>query len=237
MAAEQNYYQLLKVSKEARAQEVKRVYHELARKFHPDKANSPEEQQRFEEEFALISKAYTVLKDSARRAEYDATLKAEKKREQADREKGVVKPSTPSAAAKSGRANIAQRAYTKGMQLFQAEEYERAVEFFEAAIKNNADEAVYYIKLSIALIKSRRSFTRAVECAQRACELDSYNLDYKLALADIYETVGSRSLALKQVEAVLKWDATHEKALARQQMLMGNDKKSFFENLLARFRK
>lgn len=231
----------MKISKDAPEKEIKRSYHEWARKLHPDKASSLAQQQEFEAEFALISKAYSILKDSERRKEYDATLREEKEKAQVAQAEG--KPAAlaaPSAgvgrAVDAGRANIAQRAYVKGMQLFQVGDYARATEFFDAAIKNNPNEAPYYIKLATSLMRSKRSFNRAVECAQKACELDSYNLDYKLALAEIYETAGSRSLAIKQVEEVLKWDATHAKAQLRLAALQDSGDRSFFAKILAKFR-
>jgi DnaJ-class molecular chaperone len=180
---EKNYYQILGVSEEAPEKEIKRVYHNLARKLHPDKATSPEEAERFEREFALVSKAYNILKDPAKRAEYDKSLNLDKKRQ-------VLQAEKPKAASKlskvvtSERANIAQKAYAKGLQLYNMEEYGRAIDFFEAAINNDDTEPTYHVKLALALMRSRKSFTRAVEACRKAVELDPYNIDYKLNLAE-----------------------------------------------------
>jgi molecular chaperone DnaJ len=65
---EKDYYKALGVSKGASAEEIKKSYRKLARKYHPD-ANKGDSAA--EERFKEISEAYNVLSDSKRRAEYD----------------------------------------------------------------------------------------------------------------------------------------------------------------------
>ena len=65
---EKDYYKALGVSKGASAEEIKKSYRKLARKYHPD-ANKGDAAS--EERFKEISEAYNVLSDSKRRAEYD----------------------------------------------------------------------------------------------------------------------------------------------------------------------
>jgi molecular chaperone DnaJ len=65
---EKDYYKALGVSKGASAEEIKKSYRKLARKYHPD-ANKGDAAS--EERFKEISEAYNVLSDTKRRAEYD----------------------------------------------------------------------------------------------------------------------------------------------------------------------
>jgi molecular chaperone DnaJ len=65
---EKDYYKALGVSKGASADEIKKSYRKLARKYHPD-ANKGDAAS--EERFKEISEAYNVLSDTKRRAEYD----------------------------------------------------------------------------------------------------------------------------------------------------------------------
>ncbi len=65
---EKDYYKALDVAKGASAEEIKKSYRKLARKYHPD-ANKGDAAS--EERFKEISEAYNVLSDSKRRKEYD----------------------------------------------------------------------------------------------------------------------------------------------------------------------
>src|SRR5215467_16098740 len=65
---EKDYYKALDVSKTATADEIKKSYRKLARKYHPD-ANKGDA--KAEERFKEISEAYNVLSDSKQRKEYD----------------------------------------------------------------------------------------------------------------------------------------------------------------------
>jgi molecular chaperone DnaJ len=65
---EKDYYKALDVSKTATADEIKKSYRKLARKYHPDaNKGDPKAEERFKE----ISEAYNTLSDTKRRKEYD----------------------------------------------------------------------------------------------------------------------------------------------------------------------
>ena len=67
---EKDYYKTLGVAGGASADEIKKSYRKLARKYHPDaNKGDPKAEERFKE----ISEAYNVLSDEKRRKEYDET--------------------------------------------------------------------------------------------------------------------------------------------------------------------
>lgn len=67
-----DYYEILGVSRNATADEIKRAYRKLARDLHPDHAvGSPQDAAANEERFKLVNQAYEVLKDPERRRQYD----------------------------------------------------------------------------------------------------------------------------------------------------------------------
>lgn len=62
-----DYYQVLDVGKAAPADEIKKAYRRLARKFHPDVSKEPNAEKRMKE----VNEAYAVLSDPEKRAAYD----------------------------------------------------------------------------------------------------------------------------------------------------------------------
>lgn len=68
----QNYYEVLKVKKTASSAEIKKAYHVLASKYHPDK--HPENQKYAEDMMKDINIAHEVLLDAESRRKYDESL-------------------------------------------------------------------------------------------------------------------------------------------------------------------
>lgn len=66
--AKQDYYELLGVSRDASADDIKKAYRKLAVRYHPDK--NPGDKTA-EEKFKQISEAYEALQDPDKRAAYD----------------------------------------------------------------------------------------------------------------------------------------------------------------------
>ena len=64
----QDYYETLGVSRSASDAEIKAAYRKLARQYHPDRNTDSGAEDRFK----AISEAYEVLKDPAKRQQYDA---------------------------------------------------------------------------------------------------------------------------------------------------------------------
>ena len=66
--ADKDYYEVLGVSRDASAEDIKKAYRRLAMKYHPDRNPGDETAK---EKFEEVGEAYAVLSDSQKRAAYD----------------------------------------------------------------------------------------------------------------------------------------------------------------------
>lgn len=71
--ADQDYYEVLGLSRGASADEIKKAYRRLAMKYHPDRNNGDKAA---EEKFKAVGEAYAVLSDPQKKAAYDQYGKA-----------------------------------------------------------------------------------------------------------------------------------------------------------------
>ncbi len=66
MSTKRDYYEVLGVDKKASKDDIKKAFHKLAHKYHPDKKEGDADK------FKEVSEAYSILADDKKRAEYDS---------------------------------------------------------------------------------------------------------------------------------------------------------------------
>lgn len=66
MSNKRDYYEVLGIDKKASKDDIKKAFHKLAHKFHPDKNSGDAEK------FKEVSEAYSILSDDKKRGEYDS---------------------------------------------------------------------------------------------------------------------------------------------------------------------
>ena len=71
---EQNYYDILEVSKNASPEIIEKAYKTLVKKYHPD-LQQDENKNKYEEKIKKINEAYDILSDPEKRKKYDLNLK------------------------------------------------------------------------------------------------------------------------------------------------------------------
>lgn len=126
---DQNFFEILGLSSQARSSEINRAYHELAKVLHPDKLSSkaPKELKDLTQKvFSRISEAYDTLKDYDKRTQYTQELRA-----------GLMDNVLKS-----------ESMFEKGCQLLDQRRYKEAHEIFDNLLKaksHRSDTVVYYL--------------------------------------------------------------------------------------------
>jgi molecular chaperone DnaJ len=104
MPPTKDYYRVLGVGEKAGADEVKRAYRRLAKKYHPDaNPNDPSAAERFKE----VSEAHSVLSDADKRKQYDLMRKY-----------GAFAPRTGSRSGGASQTRTENFDFTKGFEGF-----------------------------------------------------------------------------------------------------------------------
>jgi tetratricopeptide (TPR) repeat protein len=195
----QNYYEILNVSTTAQADEVKKAYYSLAKKYHPDHYQKPELQALKKELdfiFAELSKAYDTLKSPPSKASYDTKL--QETRESAS-PGGATQGQGP-AIDSAGQQKLSELNYRQGRGYFENQDYWSAIQAFRQSVRLMPEVPRYRYWLAMSLSKNPKWCREAEEHFQKAIELEPFNPANYVGMANMYREVG----LLLRAEALLK---------------------------------
>lgn len=233
----ENYYHVLDLSRDAEASEIKRAYHSLAKRFHPDRFHKdadPKVYGRIEDAFTRISQAYETLKDQRMRAAYDRSLaqsanaKTPPKTAQpetpaakpegrdnplakAATKTGAERPSMPWArtASNSGKP---EELYQQGLSALQQGNQTLALNYLGEAARLAPKQPRYRAQYARALAAGSQTRHQAEAEFQAAIALDKGNVYYRVMLARLYSEMGMMRRAMGELERALAIDPKSEAA-------------------------
>jgi hypothetical protein len=205
-----NSYEILSVAPDATEDEIKNAYHELARKYHPDRFQGKAFSQAFVRNvqalFTLIVGAYSMLSDSAARASYDeARLK---------RESQVDAALQSRAAADQDRERMAEALFKVGCEAFLKGEIVKAIGHFKECVWLRPDEAKFCHHLGVAQSEVAQYRKEAERHLVKAIALNEMGVSSRLALGKLYLKVSLPRRAETQFREALLWDPDNVEALA-----------------------
>jgi curved DNA-binding protein CbpA len=219
-----NHYQILGVVRTADQDTLKRTYHRLARRFHPDRFHQDAELHgRVEDVFAKIAQAYEVLRDKGTRAAYDLKIAREMStarpstqgytKAQTFPPKGssVQAPST-SPPTPSGQSR-AEESFQSGLMAVKMGDAAKALSFFAEAARLELKTARYRAQYGQALAQNAQLRHRAEMEFQAAILIEPANIKYRILLAKLYRDLGLNKRAQGEIERALALDARNAEAL------------------------
>lgn len=213
-----NYYQILQVSSDPSASEVKEAYFKLARKYHPDLFSrnlSAEMKNKIDDIFDKITKSYHTLRDDNKRQEYNKKLDSPKKGSKKDLEK---------------RAEIKFR---QGKTLYNQARYKEAQVFFEEAVRMNQNKGNYFLLLAMSQSRIRLYKRKAVENFKKAIKLQPWFPEAYFGLGMLYKKEGMPTLASSQFKKALNVDPDNKAALKELGLIDPKSKKKSLKDILS----
>jgi curved DNA-binding protein CbpA len=216
------YYEVLGVAREASASELKTVYYQIARSYHPDRFRKSDAGllQRIEAAFARITQAYDTLRDDQLRASYDAKVAARKKAEQiVDAAPKASAPAAEPEPVAEGAAepvvSVAERAasqFKEGFVALEQGEKKVALGLFASAARAVPNEPRYRAFYG-QVLAGNESTRRAAEAElSAAIKLDPKNAEYRMMLAELYRDLGLKLRAKGEAERAVAANPNNRKA-------------------------
>jgi curved DNA-binding protein CbpA len=218
----QSYYDVLDVGREISASELKTVYYQLARRYHPDRfrKSNAELVSQLESAFARITQAYDTLRDDRLRSSYNLKLEARKKAERlADAAPRSTAPATqPEPVAESVAEPVvpaAERAeiqYKEGLAALELGQRKVALGLFASAASAAPKEPRYHAFYGQMLAGHEETRRAAETELLAAIKLDPGNSEYRVMLAELYRDLGLKLRAKGEAERAVSADPNNRKA-------------------------
>jgi len=207
-----DYYQVLEIKPDAKADEIRKGYFRLAKLYHPDLSSSGDAEENTER-FLNIQKAYEILSSVEKRRNYDAihqqtrpgegaAATAEREANSAPRPAWVRKPSID-------EERDARKAYSRIDTLMEQGDYDRAVEVLRVIVKTIPNDPEYQSKYGYVMANLGGSLHKARDLCRRAVEAEPYNADYHAQLGYVYLQAGLSRTAMECFDTALSYDPGH----------------------------
>jgi tetratricopeptide (TPR) repeat protein len=218
----QTHYDVLDVGREVSASELKTVYYQLARRYHPDRFRRADASlvSRLESAFARITQAYDTLRDDRLRSSYNAKLEARRKAEQLA--ESASKPVTPGTQDEPVAESVvepamplAERAeiqFKEGLAALELGQRRVALGLFGSAAKAAPKEPRYRAFYGQMLAGNEQTRRMAETELLAAIKLDPANGEYRVMLAELYRDLGLKLRAKGEAERAVEADPNNRKA-------------------------
>jgi curved DNA-binding protein CbpA len=204
------HYDVLDVGRAAELTEIKNAYHDLARRFHPDRFHQSDLRSRIESAFARIGRAYETLSDEDRRKDYDRTIGSKHSPKAAVPAK--AQPAEAPPISKQSNADRAETSFKLGIEALQRNQHEDAIRYLAEAATSEPRVARYRAYYGAALTRNPTLRRTAETQLQAAIKLEPNNAEFRVMLAELYQQIGLRKRAEHEAARALNADPTNKSA-------------------------
>ncbi len=171
MSGQPNYYEILGVSYEASAEQIRAAFRKLAMERHPDRF-SGEARTVAEQEFQTLTEAYNVLFDAEQRARYDKSL--------GSRMQDVA----------SNPKELARALLARAVTVMKSGDAEKAELFFSQAVAHDPQNAKAQHLFGLFLARQPGRLEEALRNLDQAVRLDPLNVRALLDASRLFARAG-----------------------------------------------
>jgi len=207
------YYQLLGVTSESPLRQVKKSYHALARKFHPDahmdnrSLDAP-----VRDLMVIITEAYRTLENEEKRTAYDKRLAA----------RGGFSMHREKTTAEESIQEWLKRAN----ECLRAKNFVGSVVWLRKCIQLSPDNALYHATLACSLSTIPQYHEEAIEHFQAAIKLDPWREQIYVQFAELLQEMQLPERASEVYSQLLEFNPMHVQARERLATLVAQAKGS-----------
>jgi tetratricopeptide (TPR) repeat protein len=206
----QTYYKILGVSSDVSAEEIKKAYIKLARKYHPDR--KPDDK-RAQARFAGIAEAYQTLSNSGSRYAYDLELGIEPGEKVVSTYERIEQASLTGTASGDYVESLTSGIAVPTLRKMDEETYEfRGLDnpkiraaydkgLFSIGMLKRADMHHYH-ELGMKSLREKK-FDEAVACCITAVRINPRNMHFRFSLGCCFEAKGFLKEAIEEYEQTL----------------------------------
>lgn len=206
LAEKGTYYDVLSVPANSSPAEITQSFHQLTRKFHPDRHMGQSEQVGLlQDVMGLVTTAYNTLVDAEKRASYDKQL------------------ASPSAFApgqsKTDDQETVDECFTNAKQCLRTGNFSGSIHWLRRCVEIAPDVAQYHAILARGLAAEPENREEAIQHFEKAIELDARNTSVYFQFAELCEEMKLPSRAIRLYHKILEIDPEHSKARERLRRL------------------
>jgi tetratricopeptide (TPR) repeat protein len=196
------YYDLFGVTANSSLAQIQESFHELARKFHPDRHMGQSERiGLLQDLMGRVTTAYKTLVDDEKRASYDKQLAA-------------TGPSTPGQSEPESQERV-DECFTRAKQCLRAHNMEGSILWLRECVAIAPAVVKYHAILARSLAGVPQYHQEAIQQFEKAIELDDWNTSVYFQFAELYEVMRLPLSAIPLYQKILEIDPEHSKARER----------------------
>ncbi len=189
LAQSQDHWTVLGVAQGASPDGIKQAFHELVRRYHPDRLCRFRDDELEKKASFIVQRAGEALEAlSSRAGDSGETPRL------SEPTGNRTESATPYTAS-GNETREAKEFFARAKMAYDQDDYWQAVQFCREAIDRHGDQAKYYYLLGLALSHNPKWLKDAEQNLQIAAKLDPWKVKYLAALGELYLKAGLRTRA------------------------------------------